>query len=286
MGAVTLVPALFGLGAGTSLVVLATSLRTTEAPPPPWPRIIVDARRFTRAGALVAAATAGAYLVTGWLAGAALAGLCALVMGRASALERRRAAALETTRAVASWAKMLRSTLAAAAGIEEAILATAPRAPAPIRAETMRLAARLRGLEPMEPALTDFAAALCDPTADQVALSLIVATTRQARDLGGILDDVADAARADAAMRQAVEANRARQRTAMLMVGVMTVLLGAYLLLTARPYLEPYDRPFGQLMLVVWGGTAAGSLLAYQRMAHIGAPGRLLLGPADTEAAR
>ena len=51
----------------------------------------------------------------------------------------RRVARIE---AVATWTEMLRDTLSAAAGLEQAILATAPLAPVAIRGEITELAAR------------------------------------------------------------------------------------------------------------------------------------------------
>ena len=57
--------------------------------------------------------------------------------------DRAHAALVARVEAIAGWAEMLRDTIAAAAGLEQAIAATAPLAPPPIRDEVVMLAARL-----------------------------------------------------------------------------------------------------------------------------------------------
>src|SRR4051812_30355839 len=49
--------------------------------------------------------------------------------------------------AVASWTEMLRDTMAAAAGLEQAIIVTAAVGPAPIRSELLAMAGRLEARE-------------------------------------------------------------------------------------------------------------------------------------------
>ena len=273
------VPATLGLGAGFSLVLLAFSW-VAEDPGPVrtrWSPVL--ARREAAWLAFGLGSALGAYALTGWIAGGVLAGVAVAVSARGRAVERERAAGVETTRAAAAWAGMLRSTLAAASGVEEAILATAPIAPARIRTETMALAARMRGLEPLEPALKDFAAALGDnPTADLVVSALILSTKRQARDLGAVLDAVAAAARADAAMRNDVEASRARLRAQKRVIGFVVLGLGAYLFIGFRGFLSAYDTPTGQVVLLALGAVAGLSLLGYQRMGAIDVPRAVPVG--------
>ena len=66
-------------------------------------------------------------------------------VGRAGAAHRRnrRGEAVGRIEAVAGWSEMLRDTMAGAAGLEQAIVATATVAPLPIRAEVATLAVRL-----------------------------------------------------------------------------------------------------------------------------------------------
>jgi uncharacterized membrane protein YgcG len=59
---------------------------------------------------------------------------------------------------IASWTEQLRDTLAAAAGLEQAILATAPIAPDPVREQVTGLAARIHQGQRLPDALRAFAA--------------------------------------------------------------------------------------------------------------------------------
>ena len=59
-----------------------------------------------------------------------------------------RQARLDRTEAIATWAEMLRDTMAGAGGLEQSIIASAAVAPPAIRAEVLRLAARLERERP------------------------------------------------------------------------------------------------------------------------------------------
>ncbi len=112
----------------------------------------------------------------------------------------------------------------AAAGLEQAIIATAPVAPLPIRAEVVTLAVRLEG-ERLAPALRAFADEVADPTGDLVVAALVLAAEHQAQRLGELLGSLAAAARDQATMRLRVEAGRARTRTSVkVVVGVTATL--------------------------------------------------------------
>ena len=106
---------------------------------------------------------------------------------------------------------MLRDTIAAHAGLQEAIAVTARVAPAPIRTEVQALAdpgrARLAVdcVAPLRRANVD------DPVADLVVASLVIAAERQAQRLAELLGRRSrSAAREQAAMRLRVETGRAR----------------------------------------------------------------------------
>ena len=65
-------------------------------------------------------------------------------MHHGAAREVEHARALERIEAIATFTEMLRDTISAAAGLEQAILAAEPVAPAPVREPVLMLAARLR----------------------------------------------------------------------------------------------------------------------------------------------
>ncbi len=93
--------------------------------------------------ALVAGIAALVLLATGWIAGAFLAAAAVVFGPRLLGGRAGREASIARTEAIAACTEMVRDSIAAASGLEEAITATAPVAPAPIRAEVTVLVRRL-----------------------------------------------------------------------------------------------------------------------------------------------
>ncbi|MDN5751609.1 MAG: pilus assembly protein TadB, partial [Pseudonocardia sp.] len=254
------VVALLGAGVGLGLYLVFFGLLRRERGPSAgiafagwlhergWNRREVVARAGGTALAAVVTAVA-----TGWVVGAVLvaAGCWFLprVLGR-DVGHTRRVARIE---AVATWTEMIRDTLLAAAGLEQAILVTAPLAPAPVREEVAALAARLdRGVR-LVPALRLLARDLADPTADLVVAALVIAAEQQARQLTDLLGALAATARERASMRMRVEAGRARSRTSVRVVVGTTTGFAVALVLLNRPYLVAYDSVTGQAVLLAVG---------------------------------
>jgi Flp pilus assembly protein TadB len=218
------------------------------------------------AALLVLAATR--WLAAGLLVAAAVWAVPRLLGGKSA-----RDAAIARTEAIAAWTEMVRDSIVAASGLEEAIAATSPVAPAPIATEVRALVRRLEHLS-LPDALVAFGGEVRHPSADLVVASLVIAARMEASDLSSLLSRLADAIRDDARMRVRVEVGRTRVRTAAkVIVGVVaaTVVL---LAVTNRDYLTAYDEPFGQVMLAVAGGffVLGGWLL--ERMATVQLPER------------
>ncbi len=231
--------------------------------------------------ALAVAVVVGAF--TRWPVGGVLAGVLA---GSWHALFGHKAAsAAEVARieAVASWTEMLRDALVAAAGLEGAIVATAPLAPAPIRSDVAALAGRLEAREvTLATGLGELAAALADPTADLVVAALASAATRRVRNLGELLGALATSARENANMRMRVDAGRARVRTSARVVTGFTVAMAGGLVALKRDFLEPYAGLTGQLVLVLVGVAFAVAFWWLSRMSRMDVPGRFLATGAPT----
>jgi tight adherence protein B len=233
--------------------------------------------RIALRASLTAVATVLVWVVTGWPAGALMAGLAAASAPSVVGGKARRQAGVDRIEAIAGWAEQLRDVMAAADGIQSAILTTAPLAPEPIRREVRRLADRLAQQERLSVALRRFADEVAHPLTDMIVTSLLIASERQGR-LADLLTEVAASARATATMRLRVEAARARTYvTTRLIIGV-TVALATWLVLVRRDYLEPFDSVGGQLMLVLIGAVFAVSGLLMQRMARPDEQDRLLAG--------
>ena len=275
MGAVSALAGLLGAGVGLGVVLIVAGWRGVDLPRPTRRleragvgRAQVGRPRLERANLRIALAVGAAVVVgaaTGWPVGAVLAGLAGWgapgLLGGAG----RHQAAVGRIEAVAGWAEMLRDTMAGAAGLEQAIVATAPLAPLPIRAEVATLAVRLDS-ERLAPALRAFADEVADPTCDLVVAALVLAADHQAQRLGELLGTLAQAARDQATMRLRVEAGRARSRTSVKVIVGATGALVAGLALVDRGYLAPYDTLTGQLVLVLVGAMFALSFVWLARM--------------------
>ena len=214
-------------------------------------------------------------LATGWPVAGPIGALAAYGLPR---LLRQTSGAVSIAKieAVATWTEMLRGTLAASAGLSQAIIATASLSPDPIRRATEQLAAQIRaGVHPRE-ALLQFADDVADPCADRVVCSLLLAFSSRAQRLGDLLHALADSTREEVGLRLRIETSRASVRSGVRTVVVFSVVFAAGLSLLARSYLAPFGSATGQLVLLLVGGLYAGGLTLMVALARPPAPVRLL----------
>jgi len=220
-------------------------------------------------------------LVVWWLSGWPAAGLAVAAIALMAPLfvdaSRLRTAQLARAEALAAWADMLRDTISAHAGLQQAIVSTAQVAPAPIRPAVRRLAART-GRSPLAAALRQFAAELADPVADKIVAAVTIADAHQAQHLPQLLGEIADATRRQASMRLRVDAGRARTfasaRAMVVITGVMVVVMAT----TSPAFMEPYDTAWGQLVLAIAGALFAGAVWGLIAMSRPVAEPRVLSG--------
>ena len=278
--------AALGVGVGLGGVLVLAGLRGRQTPDRGEGRRSARPRQRDRVLVLrIAAVVAVAVLtgmVTGWVVGAVLAGVGCWSLPGIVGRDRYQAARVARIEAIASWSEMLRDTLSAAAGLEQAILVTAPLAPRAIRSEITGLAARLQGGVRIDDALRITAGELADHTSDLVCAALMLASRQHARQLGDLLGSLAQAAREQASMRLRVEAGRARSRTSVRVVVGTTLGFAAGLVLLNRPYLAAYDTAAGQLVLLGIGGVFAAGFAWLACIATVAEPARLLIGSPDT----
>jgi Flp pilus assembly protein TadB len=213
--------------------------------------------------------------ITGWPVLAVLGTLAGLGLPTLFAKSRVGADAIARVEAIAAWTEMLHDTLAGAAGLEQAILSSAPVAPEPIRTEIVTLAARLEHERP-GPALRALADEMADPTMDLVVAALLLASEHQAARLGELLGRLAESARAQATMRLRVETGRARQRTSVKVAVGMTIGLGAFMTLLDRSYLAPFGSALGQFVLALIGACFTLAFVWLGRITRSGPAPRLL----------
>ncbi len=210
-------------------------------------------------------------LASGRPVGAVLAGGIALSLPSVFGGKAAREAEIAIIEAIATWTGQLRDMLSGGNGLLETIEATAPFAPAPIRAHVERLALGMRRGR-LNVALRGFAADVGDPMADLVVASLIVATTEQVGRLGELLGMLATRTREQAALRMRIDKDRASTRTQVRGVVIVIVVCVIALTVFDKTLLAAYDSAGGQVVLA---GIGACFLGGFAMLARIGRPQRI-----------
>jgi tight adherence protein B len=272
MTAVVLAALAGGAGIGVLISVAGVTGRPLLHGAPTRNGWFGSGRSLARA-ATVTGATLVTFAATGWLVGAVLAGVAAWALPGVLGGRSARQAAIGRTEAIASWTEMIRDSIVAASGLEEAIVATAPVAPPAIAPEVRALVLRLEH-QRLPDALVAFGHDLNHPSGDLVVAALAIATRMEASDLSGLLSRLAEATRGEARMRIRVEVGRARVRTATKVIVGVVVLAVVFLTVVNRGYLAVYDSAGGQVMLGVVGGIFALGGWLLTRMAAIDMPER------------
>ncbi|GIJ62406.1 type II secretion system F family protein [Virgisporangium aurantiacum] len=248
---------LLGAGFGLGLAVVVSGVRRrvrplSTVPGGRWLRPLRGLGPVQLASGLAAAAVV--WLATGWVVGGILACLAAwtlpgLIIGAEQARQNR----LRRLEAIATWVESLVATLGGAAGLEQAVITTAPTAPAPIRPEVTAMAAALRAGARLPDVLRGFARDVADPFADTVTASLLLASTQGAGCLADPLGLLAAAVRDEVAAQRRVERGRAKAATDARMIIATTLVMAVGLVVFNRGYLRPYDSVAGQVVLAVVG---------------------------------
>ena len=269
----------FGLGLWLFVGGLRRQLRVTD--PPGRGRLARIARGrgpVQMAAALVAAAVVA--LATGWPVGGLLAGLAVWTLpGILIGAERGRQARLQRLEGIATWTESLVATLSGAAGLEQTIIATAPTAPAPIRAPVVLLADSLQRGARLPDALQFFSLNLGDAVGDTVVAALVLASREGAVRLAEPLGLLAVAAREEVAAQRRVEKSRAKAGTDARLIIMVTLAMAVGLGVFNRGYLHPYDSVTGQVVLAIVGGLFAIGFRWLHRLAqHKQVPRMLDLG--------
>jgi Flp pilus assembly protein TadB len=279
---------LLGLGTGLGVWLFVVGWRGAG----PHPRLrqarLRSGEQRQRIGirfALALAVGLGAGLATGWVVGAVLAGLACWALPRVLGRDPEHAHRVVRVEAIAIWTEMLRDTLSAASGLEQAILATAPLAPGSIRGHITGLARRLENGERLAPSLRRLADEFADPTGDLVIAALVKAAEQQTRQLTDLLGALAQTAREQVSMRLRVEAGRARTRTSVRVIVGTTLAFAVAVVLLNRPYLSAYDTPIGQAVLLGIGALFTTGFAWLARITRVATPPRLL-APAPSERVR
>ncbi|GAA5169066.1 MULTISPECIES: type II secretion system F family protein [Amycolatopsis] len=268
-----------GAGFALGLILIAAGLRRREVSAAPAPsrqwarfRAMVSSRR----AAVALVAGIGAAWLTGWLVGGVLVAVAVLSLPRLLGRDVEHAHQAARIEGIAGWAEMLRDTLTAAAGLEQAIVATASTAPEAVRPIVREVALRIERGDHLTPALRDLADDLHDPTADLVVAALVLASEQQTRQLADLLSELAAEAREQVTTRLRIEADRARTRAGVRVIVGTTLTFALGLVIFNRGYLQPFDDAVGQLVLLLVGGLFGFGFWWLRRIAEHEVPERFL----------
>lgn len=245
------------------------------------PALVVDWRTmFVKVGVGVVVC-AGVWAATGWPMAGLSAGAVAAMIPILIETRRERNDQTEKADALASWAEMLRDTIASHAGLNQAIAMTAGVAPLPIQEPVRTLAVRAERM-PLADALRRFANEVEDPVADLIVASLVIADRYQAQDLTKLLSDIASSSRQQSSMRLRIETGRARTYASVRWIVAITFAMAAGLVLFSPDFLEPYDGLGGQIVLGLIGALFVGAVWSLITMSRPVPEPRLLAGVEDS----
>lgn len=189
-------------------------------------------------------------LATRWPVAALAAGMLVWYLPELLGSRAGAAADIERADAVAAWTELLRDNVLGPAGLEGAILATAPLAPDPLRPQVASLAARL-ARQPPAKALAVFADEVDHPVAEFVVAGLARSYDCPSAQLGLLLTTLASFARDEAIMRARVDAARSRIRTSIKVLVVSMVTTAGAMAVLSADLMRAYSTPAGQAVLAM-----------------------------------
>ncbi|MFJ8848415.1 type II secretion system F family protein [Streptomyces cyaneofuscatus] len=176
---------------------------------------------------------------------------------------------------LAEWLQQLVSVHEAGTSLEQAIHASAGRAPEAVREPVRLLAARLRSGTSPGAAYMAFGDELADGDSDNVVLLFLSHIKDRGEGLGFALGEMSELTAARARSLRTVDADRAKVRTQTRWVGVISLVL-------ATPFVfnPDFGGPFwtasGQMFLIVCIGVFAGAVAMLRVIASTAPTPRLL----------
>ncbi|MEU5281155.1 type II secretion system F family protein [Streptomyces asoensis] len=215
----------------------------------------------TAVGVLTAVWLVSGNFVGGLLLGAAVIGVPWLVTPAQMAAER-----IGQLDALSEWTQRLAGLLRLGMGLEQAMITSRQGAPDELAPQIINLSDRLRlGWRP-DGALRVFADELDDVTADKVTAALILSVNDRGPGLAQALEDLSATVREEVARKRAIEADRAKPRTTvrwMTLITVGVVVAGFFV----PGYTRPYSTLLGQLVLAL---LTAGFIAVLALMRQLG----------------
>lgn len=265
-----------GLAVTGGLVGLVAGCVGTTAPKGPGLAARIRAGRqlasrdeqMARRTRLVVGAVAGIvlWLVTGVFVAGAMLFLAVIGVPWLLSPTKSATARIAKLESLGDWTQRLANVLRLGRGLDEALHISRKGCPGAIAEEVGDLVDRLQvGWRPTD-ALRKFGDALNDVTADKVVAALILSAADRGPGLAQALDDLAESVHEEVARRRAIEADRAKPRTTMRWMTIITLgVIGAGFLIPS--YTAPYGTFLGQLVLAVLLAGFVGVLAMMRQIA-------------------
>ncbi|SEG85842.1 type II secretion system protein F (GspF) [Actinacidiphila yanglinensis] len=211
----------------------------------------LDARMRRRTRLSVGAvAGLGVWLVTGVFVAGALVALAFVGVPWLLAPTRGAAVRIAKLEALGDWTMRLSNVLRLGRGLDEALQISRKGVPDAIASEVGDLVDRLQVGWRSTEALRAFGDALDDVTADKIVAALILSASDRGPGLAQALEDLAESVHEEVAKRRAIEADRAKPRTTVRWMTIITLgVAGAGFLVPG--YTHPYGTLLGQLVLAL-----------------------------------
>jgi Flp pilus assembly protein TadB len=182
----------------------------------------------------------------------------------------------ELVEAVAVFTELLRDSVVAAAGLEQAIQIVADVCPPRLEPHVRRLVARLQ-YGRIDDSLRQFASEIGHPSCDFVVAALLASVSHQTRDLGSLLTQLSESTREESRLYLRVWVSRARTRTAVRIVSVSLGVFVGGLMLMSPQYLSAYGSPVGAAVLAVVASGFSAGLILLDRMSRFAPQVRLVM---------
>jgi len=284
-----------GLILAAGLVGLVAGIIGTTAPKGPSLLLRLRARtgqadldaRMRRRTRLTAGAVLGGvvWLVTGVFVAGVLVMLA--VTGVPWLLAPTRGAAIRIAKleALGDWTMRLSNVLRLGRGLDEALQISRKGVPEAIATEVGDLVDRLQVGWRAPDALRLFGDALDDVTADKIVAALILSASDRGPGLAQALEDLAQSVHEEVAKRRAIEADRAKPRTTVRWMTIITLIVAGLGFLVPG-YTRPYSTLLGQLVLSLLTAGFIGVLAWMRQLAdHKPVPRFLIADPRSRVAA-
>lgn len=216
---------------------------------------------------LAAGGALALFAFTQWPVAGFYGGLCGFLAPSLWEARRRRRREIERVESIATWIETVRDSMAASAGLQEALRLSARVPPAPIAGEIREMVVRLQH-QSVPQALRNFAGAMKHPLADQVVAALILTSVRSGGSLRPVLIMTSAAARDTAAMWRQVESGRSNVRQQARLASIISIGLMLFMVAQSREFLRPFDTIVGQIVLFVILGAFMVSGIVLYRMSQ------------------